>query len=93
MKIETSSTSIRIPFHSGKCFVDIHWVSDYPHNALMIQSLTGFSFWAVIKLNNESQYDPYRVVAFPNKIWFNEWYDSQEIKPDIIFSNGKESEV
>lgn len=88
MKIETSNNGIRVPFHSGESFVDIKWIDDYEHNALMIQSLTPFCFWAVIKLVGEDIYDPYRIVAFPHKGWFDEWFEIQKVKPKVIFSQG-----
>jgi len=82
----TSFENLRINFE-GKGFLDVS--CPYSPYSLAIDFYDFCSFWALIEDVNSSSGKTHRIVLFPDKTWFDEWYESLKEKPNIIFSSGK----
>jgi hypothetical protein len=93
MKFETVDKT-RVEFaktgRSDRHFFDITSVPEYSAYSAMLYTLDHFSYWAVIKETDAgSSTFLHRIVFFPNKKWFDEWYEGVALpKPEIIYQTG-----
>ena len=83
MKIEHNSGQ-RIYFCDNDGFLDIRSIECY---GVEIKVFDDFSFWAVVK--TDKTYEPYKIVFFNNKGYFEDWVGKQK-NIEIIYSRGKE---
>jgi len=78
--------NIRIESAGGQ-FLDISNLNS-PYG-LEIQLYSFDCFWALIEYIDGCGQKDYKIILWPDKLWFEEWFESLKIKPKIILSKGK----